>query len=146
MSATYEPAAVEAGRVDWWHEHGAFEAGGQAPSRPRPCVTREPPYAPRPARGAFAMVLPPPNVTGVLHVGHALTVTIEVRRRAFLLLLLLAAGVVCVCVCVWWGLSWVRICRLKRARDEFKSRWWARPGRAREVEADARLRCALGAR
>ena len=25
----------------------------------------------------FAMVLPPPNVTGVLHLGHALTATVQ---------------------------------------------------------------------
>jgi valyl-tRNA synthetase len=35
----------------------------------------------------FAMLLPPPNVTGELHVGHALTVALEdaiVRRRRML--------------------------------------------------------------
>lgn len=26
---------------------------------------------------SFSMVLPPPNITGILHLGHALTVTIQ---------------------------------------------------------------------
>lgn len=29
------------------------------------------------AKGKFVMVIPPPNVTGTLHVGHALTNSIE---------------------------------------------------------------------
>ncbi|XP_011315239.1 valine--tRNA ligase, mitochondrial-like [Fopius arisanus] len=34
-------------------------------------------FSPRNASVSFRMILPPPNVTGVLHLGHALTVTIQ---------------------------------------------------------------------
>ena len=38
-------------------------------------------FKPNEAEGTkkFVMVIPPPNVTGTLHIGHALTITIEVR-------------------------------------------------------------------
>jgi len=55
----YEPQAVEARWYDFWMEHGCFAAD---PHRPGP---------------AFVIVIPPPNVTGVLHMGHALTITIQ---------------------------------------------------------------------
>jgi len=29
------------------------------------------------AKEPFSMILPPPNITGILHLGHALTVTIQ---------------------------------------------------------------------
>ena len=32
-------------------------------------------------KSKFSMVLPPPNVTGVLHLGHALTVAVQVVRH-----------------------------------------------------------------
>ena len=52
-------------RYAWWEECGFF--------------------APDPDSAAenFVMVIPPPNVTGSLHLGHALMVSIEVRRTAF---------------------------------------------------------------
>ena len=46
----------------WWESCGFF----------RPCVKSEDPSVEN-----FSMVLPPPNVTGVLHMGHALTVTVQ---------------------------------------------------------------------
>jgi valyl-tRNA synthetase len=55
----YEPARVEPHWARWWEEQGFFRAED---------VSEKPP---------FSMVLPPPNVTGSLHLGHALTATIE---------------------------------------------------------------------
>jgi hypothetical protein len=34
----------------------------------------------------YSMVIPPPNVTGTLHIGHTLTVAIQVRARPTLTL------------------------------------------------------------
>jgi len=63
MAKAYDVAEVEAAWYDWWEAQGYF-----APPPP-------------PADGAeeerFAMVIPPPNVTGALHLGHALTESIQ---------------------------------------------------------------------
>jgi valyl-tRNA synthetase len=55
----YDPSAVEAGLYRTWMERGAF-----APS-------------PGPGREPYVIVIPPPNVTGVLHMGHGLNNTIQ---------------------------------------------------------------------
>src|SRR5436305_10599825 len=55
----YEPSRVELHWAKWWEEQGFFHAADQSDKPP------------------FSMVLPPPNVTGSLHLGHALTATIE---------------------------------------------------------------------
>jgi valyl-tRNA synthetase len=56
MDKTFDPAAVEARVSAAWERAGAFRAG-------RPDRMNAPP---------FSMVIPPPNVTGSLHMGHAL--------------------------------------------------------------------------
>ena len=63
MPPAYDPRRVEKDRYRWWEEQGFFapEASG----------------LPTPGWVPFAMVLPPPNVTGRLHLGHALTATIQ---------------------------------------------------------------------
>jgi valyl-tRNA synthetase len=58
----YEPQAVEEQWYDFWLKHGCFTAD---PAR----VT--------PRRPAYAIVIPPPNVTGMLHMGHVLNNTIQ---------------------------------------------------------------------
>ncbi|MGN6562871.1 MAG: valine--tRNA ligase [Thermomicrobiales bacterium] len=61
LAKTYDPRAVERGWYDRWDAAGAF--------------------APRPATGPdddpFVIIMPPPNVTGELHIGHALFSTVE---------------------------------------------------------------------
>jgi valyl-tRNA synthetase len=60
LAKTYEPAEVEGRWYRTWEEAGYFrpEAG--------------------PAAGpAFSMVIPPPNVTGTLHIGHALNNSLQ---------------------------------------------------------------------
>jgi valyl-tRNA synthetase len=59
ISDRYEPAAVEARWYPIWEKHGYFRA--ELPSRKKP----------------FSIVIPPPNVTGSLHMGHALDNTLQ---------------------------------------------------------------------
>ena len=61
MEKNYDHAKVEAGKFDFWKDNGYFKASGD-PDDPRP---------------TFSMIIPPPNVTGVLHVGHALDSTLH---------------------------------------------------------------------
>jgi valyl-tRNA synthetase len=59
LPKAYEPQAVEGKWYRFWEENGYF--------KPRP----------NPARKPFVISMPPPNVTGALHLGHAITSTIE---------------------------------------------------------------------
>jgi valyl-tRNA synthetase len=61
MDKTFDPAAVEARVSAAWEEGQAFRAG-----RPE-----------RAGAEPFSIVIPPPNVTGSLHMGHALNNTIQ---------------------------------------------------------------------
>jgi valyl-tRNA synthetase len=66
LPAQYVPADVEQARYEQWVSAGYFRAD------------------PASGRPPFSIVIPPPNVTGSLHVGHALDHTIQdslVRRR-----------------------------------------------------------------
>jgi valyl-tRNA synthetase len=65
----YEPGAVEARWQARWLEAGCFTADPARVSERRP---------------AFSMVIPPPNITGVLTLGHVLNNTIQdiLARRA----------------------------------------------------------------
>jgi valyl-tRNA synthetase len=58
LAKTFDPAAIEARWYPFWDSRGYFRAGS-APDRP-----------------SFCIQLPPPNVTGVLHMGHAFNQTI----------------------------------------------------------------------
>ncbi|KAL8910873.1 MAG: hypothetical protein Q9171_003872 [Xanthocarpia ochracea] len=55
----YEPKAIEQGRYEWWESNGFFK-----PQLDNGKVKPE---------GKFVIPIPPPNVTGSLHMGHALT-------------------------------------------------------------------------
>lgn len=64
LAKTYDPAAVEEKWYQYWDEHKLFASHPDG---------REP----------YTIVIPPPNVTGVLHMGHMLNETIQdilVRR------------------------------------------------------------------
>ena len=63
---TYEPPAIEAKWYAFWEQNGCFAAD---PASPKP---------------AYSIVIPPPNVTGVLTLGHVLNNTIQdiLARRA----------------------------------------------------------------
>jgi len=66
FDAPYDPNEHEASVLDMWRNYN-YE-------NPDTCIQNgfTTPDAP-----CFSIVLPPPNVTGVLHLGHALTITIE---------------------------------------------------------------------
>ncbi|KAJ3213953.1 hypothetical protein HDU67_002261 [Dinochytrium kinnereticum] len=63
FSSKYNPMAVEAAWYEWWEKKGYFQ----------PELTDE---KVNPA-GNFVISIPPPNVTGSLHLGHALTIAIQ---------------------------------------------------------------------
>ncbi|KAA5532459.1 valine--tRNA ligase [Taibaiella lutea] len=65
LSKNYEPQAIEQKWYEYWNNKGYFNS-----------VPDE--------RPAYTIVIPPPNVTGVLHMGHALNNTVQdiLLRRA----------------------------------------------------------------
>jgi len=61
MEKTFDPASIESRIRDAWEEAQAFRAG-----RPE-----------RAGASPYSIVIPPPNVTGSLHMGHALNNTLQ---------------------------------------------------------------------
>ncbi|MER2037470.1 MAG: valine--tRNA ligase [Solibacillus sp.] len=59
MPTKYDPKETEAGRYEWWLNGKFFEAD--------PTSEKEP----------YSIVIPPPNVTGKLHLGHAWDTTLQ---------------------------------------------------------------------
>ncbi|MCF8555388.1 MAG: valine--tRNA ligase [Candidatus Planktophila sp.] len=59
LASTFSPAEIEAPLYQKWVEAGYFTADAAS------------------SKEAFSIVLPPPNVTGVLHIGHALDQTLQ---------------------------------------------------------------------
>ncbi|MBL6933957.1 MAG: valine--tRNA ligase [Alphaproteobacteria bacterium] len=59
LDKTYLPAEVEAKHYGAWEESGAFAAGVRGGAKP------------------YTIMMPPPNVTGSLHMGHALNHTLQ---------------------------------------------------------------------
>src|SRR5216110_356211 len=59
LSTKYDPSQVEEKWYRRWMEGGFFRA------------------QPNPAKEPFCIVIPPPNVTGVLHMGHMLNNTVQ---------------------------------------------------------------------
>lgn len=59
MATSYNPQAVEAAWYEWWEKCGMFTPK-MGTNKPK-----------------FVIVIPPPNVTGALHIGHALTNAIQ---------------------------------------------------------------------
>ena len=60
LDKTYRPAEVEATQYARWEEANAFACGQRSDDAPPYCI-----------------VIPPPNVTGILHMGHALNNTLQ---------------------------------------------------------------------
>ncbi len=69
LATRLDPAAVEAEGWDRWETARAFETEVDAGGRLRPGGD--------PEREPFTIVIPPPNITGRLHMGHALNNTIQ---------------------------------------------------------------------
>ncbi|HEX4141883.1 MAG TPA: valine--tRNA ligase, partial [Candidatus Methylacidiphilales bacterium] len=59
LDKSFAPAEAEARLYKTWEENGAFAADPASPGAP------------------FTVMIPPPNVTGSLHMGHALTFTVQ---------------------------------------------------------------------
>lgn len=59
ISKTYDPSNVENKWYDYWQKHNFFHS------------------KPNPNKKPYTIVIPPPNVTGVLHMGHMLNNTIQ---------------------------------------------------------------------
>ncbi len=59
LEKTYEPQQVERRWYQFWTKHGYFQASANRSGTP------------------YTIVIPPPNVTGSLHIGHALNNTIQ---------------------------------------------------------------------
>ena len=66
LAKAYEPANVEERIYGFWEAGSHFRADARSPKPP------------------FTIMMPPPNVTGVLHMGHALNNTLQdivIRHR-----------------------------------------------------------------
>src|SRR6266446_8190474 len=59
LDKTYQPAAVEGRRYAVWERSGGFAAALDSQRQP------------------YTIMMPPPNVTGSLHIGHALNFTLQ---------------------------------------------------------------------
>ncbi|WP_040950162.1 valine--tRNA ligase [Gorillibacterium massiliense] len=59
MPTTYDPKEAEGKWYDYWQQGGYFKAGQRKDAEP------------------YTIVIPPPNVTGMLHIGHAMDFTIQ---------------------------------------------------------------------
>ncbi|CIR97173.1 valyl-tRNA synthetase [Streptococcus pneumoniae] len=59
LSSKYNPAEVEAGRYQKWLDADVFKPSGDQKAKP------------------YSIVIPPPNVTGKLHLGHAWDTTLQ---------------------------------------------------------------------
>lgn len=59
MPTKYDPQSIEQGRYEWWLKGKFFEAKSEEGKQP------------------YTIVIPPPNVTGKLHLGHAWDTTLQ---------------------------------------------------------------------
>ena len=59
LDKSYEPHDVEKRWYEYWEKEGLFAAEEESPQK------------------SYSIVIPPPNVTGVLHMGHALNNTLQ---------------------------------------------------------------------
>ena len=61
LAKSFEPQEFEGSLYEFWEKNGCFDAAEEN----------------APGQKSFSIMIPPPNVTGVLHMGHALTDTIQ---------------------------------------------------------------------
>ena len=59
LAKTYDPKSFEDRIYEMWEEHGSFNAEVDRDKKP------------------YCIVMPPPNITGQLHMGHALDQTLQ---------------------------------------------------------------------
>jgi valyl-tRNA synthetase len=61
LAPQYNPASIESELYQWWTERGLFSPENHAPGTGKP----------------YVIMMPPPNVTAVLHMGHGLNNTVQ---------------------------------------------------------------------
>src|SRR3954468_1737575 len=61
LAPQYNPSSIESGLYRWWSERGLFSPEQHAPGSGEP----------------YVIMMPPPNVTAVLHMGHGLNNTVQ---------------------------------------------------------------------
>src|SRR3954470_4573348 len=61
LAPQYNPSSIESGLYRWWSERGLFSPERHAPGSGEP----------------YVIMMPPPNVTAVLHMGHGLNNTVQ---------------------------------------------------------------------
>ncbi|CAM9730315.1 unnamed protein product, partial [Hapterophycus canaliculatus] len=59
MATNYDFKSVERSMYAWWEQEGYFKPGGD------------------PKKKSYVVPMPPPNVTGYLHMGHAMGTTLQ---------------------------------------------------------------------
>ncbi|GAB4317621.1 MAG: valine--tRNA ligase [Candidatus Sumerlaeia bacterium] len=59
LDKRYDPSTVEQKWYQWWEEQGFFHADEDSPAPP------------------YSIAIPPPNITGILHMGHALNNSLQ---------------------------------------------------------------------
>lgn len=64
MAGGYNPIAVESAWYDWWDAQGFFAPQLAEDGKPK-------------SEGVLVIPMPPPNVTGSLHLGHSLATAIQ---------------------------------------------------------------------
>ncbi|KAL9184882.1 hypothetical protein ACHAXT_002659, partial [Thalassiosira profunda] len=64
---SYDPASFEAAVYHWWEASGCFDPDAKQPAPTSKAAGREP----------YVLPMPPPNVTGRLHMGHAIFVALQ---------------------------------------------------------------------
>ncbi|KAI6173405.1 Valyl-tRNA synthetase [Aphelenchoides besseyi] len=65
LPSAYSPKYVETAWYEWWEKEGFFKPEyGRDLNQPNP-------------KGNFTIIIPPPNITGTLHLGHAMATTLE---------------------------------------------------------------------
>lgn len=114
MPPRYDPQEVEQTLYSWWEASGLFRPASPNGNRP------------------FVVCMPPPNVTGVLHMGHAMFATIEdiftrfyrMRGRPALWLPGTDHAGIATQLVVEKALAAEGQSRLQLGRDEFVNRVW----------------------
>jgi valyl-tRNA synthetase len=61
LAPQYNPSSIESALYQWWTERGLFSPESHAPGSGQP----------------YGIMMPPPNVTAVLHMGHGLNNTVQ---------------------------------------------------------------------
>jgi valyl-tRNA synthetase len=119
LAASFNPAEIEAPLYQKWLDAGYFTANP---------ASEKPP---------FAIVIPPPNVTGVLHIGHALDHTLQdiltrmKRMKGFEALWLPGMDHA--------GIATQNVVEKQRSPRTFTSRSWSRSIRQKGVGVEGRI-------